>query len=460
MIYLWYKNKIERGRITMRKKMLSLLLSGTITTTLLAGCGGVEDSSKNDSNGTQKSQEVETDISDKEGNESGSIGGSLVIWEHSDQFTEPLKSVVAGFNELYPDVDVEIEIKTSDQYYNLLQTAMQAGETPDVFWTNGLGTTHYETYIKGGYMMELTDKVDFSLYDGTSAMDAVTLEDGTVYSTPTAETGGRCVYYNKDIFEELEIQIPDTFDEFEELLAKIAESDYTPIAFSATDPWEILFQFDPVLNGMSVDWALDYERDGAVKVNDERVVAAFNKMLEWAEKGYYGNGYLGVDGSGALLAFSKGEAAMCIDGTWNVAVIDGNNPDLNYGAFHIPTNNGERPMTGTNSSGYGISADTENPEAALAFVNYFATVEGQTRWINALSSIPCTTAIVSENPVVNEIASFDYLTMSYYDIIVQQEDANADEAATSVWEADQCKIFAGTLDVQEFVDSLQSLLVE
>lgn len=456
----------------MKKKVLSLMLVSAMTAALLAGCGGGDDAKDpaKDQQETPKEDEKPEDGAqkddtqgDQEGQDSqagGEIGGSLVIWEHTDQFTEPLKAVVAGFNEKYPDVEVEIEVKTSDQYYNLLQTAMQAGETPDVFWTNGLATTHYKSYVEGGYMMDLTDKVDFSLYEGTTAMNIVTMEDGSIYSTPTAETGGRCVYYNKDIFEELGLKIPASFDEFEAILAKIAETDYTPIAFCATDPWTVLFQFEPVLNGMSVDWVQDYEKNGTVKVNDERVVAAYNKMLEWADKGYYGNGYLGVDGSGALLAFSKGEAVMCIDGTWNVAVIDENNPDLNYGAFQVPTATGDQPMVGTNSCGYGVSADTENPDAALAFVNYFATVEAQTIWVNALSSIPCTPAVVSENPVANEIASFDYLTESYYNILGYLANPDADETATSVWEADQCKVFAGALGVQEFVDSLQSLLVE
>ena len=186
----------------MKKKVLSMALASAMAVSLF---GGV----------TVSAEESE-------------IGGSLIIWEHTDQFTEPLKSVVAGFNELYPDVDVQIEVKTSDQYYNLLQTAMQAGETPDLFWTNGLATTHYKSYVDAGYLMDLTDAVDFSLYEGTTAMNIVTMEDGKVYSTPTAETGGRCVYYNKDIFEELGIEVPQTFSEFEAALAKIAESDYTP----------------------------------------------------------------------------------------------------------------------------------------------------------------------------------------------------------------------------------------
>lgn len=448
----------------MKRKMLSLLLVSALAVTLLAGCGDEGNSKPGDKDNGQQTdvEEKEPSGDEEEGEPSGSTGdisGSLVIWEHTDQFAEPLKAVVKGFNELYPNVTVEMDIKTSDQYYNLLQTAMQAGETPDLFWTNGLATTQYESYVKAGYCMELTDIVDFSLFEGTSAMSIVTMEDGKVYSTPTAETGGRCVFYNKDIFEELGLSVPTTFTEFEELLATIAETDYTPIAFCASDPWTVLFQFEPVLNAMSLDWVQGYEQSGTAAVNDPKVVAAYEKMLEWADKGYYGNGYLGVDGSGALLAFSTGQAAMSIDGTWNIAVIDENNPDLNYGAFQIPTEDGTQAMVGTSSCGYAISADTENPDAAIAFANYFASKEGQQIWINALNSIPCTTEIVSESDVVNDIATFDVMTESYYNILGYLADPEAEDSPTNIWEEDQVKIFTEELSVQDFVDSLAELTV-
>ena len=108
---------------------------------------------------------------------SDQISGKLTIWEHNASFEEALKAVIEGFNEKYPNVEVEYSIKTSDQYYNLLQTAMQAGECPDLFWTNGKATTNYESYVDQGLMMDLTDKVDFSLYDGTSAMVFLTQKE-------------------------------------------------------------------------------------------------------------------------------------------------------------------------------------------------------------------------------------------------------------------------------------------
>ncbi len=382
------------------------------------------------------------------------IGGKLVIWEHTAQFEPPLKAVIEGFNKQYPNVEVEYQIKTSDQYYNLLQTAMQAGETPDLFWTNGNATTNYKTYASEGYLMDITDKVDFSLYDDTKAMTIVD-QNGKYYATPTAELGGRAVFYNKDIFNELNLEIPKTFSEFETVLETIHAAGIIPISFAASDPWTCLFHFEPVLAGMSLDWLQEYDTTKDVKVNDPRVVAAYNKMLEWADKGYYGSGYTGVDGSGALLAFSKGTAAMSIDGTWNIQTIKDNNPDLNFGAFQIPTEAGEIPFVSTSSCGFSISNNTKNPDAALAFANYFASLEGQTLWVNTNNAIPAVKSIQAPDPVIGDITNFDLIATSYYDILGWE--AGTGESPTKVWEEDQTKVFSGGIDPQTFTDELEAL---
>lgn len=384
------------------------------------------------------------------------ISGHLTIWEHNPSFEDALIAVIDGFTAKYPDVEVEYSVKSTDQYYNLLQTAMQANECPDLFWTNGLATTNYAAYVEQGLMLELTDKVDFSLYEGTNAMSIVTMEDGKIYSTPTAETGGRAVFYNKDIFEENGWTIPTTFSEFEALLAEVVQTEYIPIALGANDPWNILFIWEPILAAMSLDWIQEYDTEGYVEVNDPRVVAAYEKLLEWGDKGYFGNNWIGVTGDGASLAFSSGQAVMYIGGTWNIATFQENNPALNMGAFQIPCEDGQVPFVSTSSCGLGVSSQTQNEEAAIAFANYFASQEGQQLWVGTLNSISCASSIVSENSVVNDIQTcFTVQARSYYDILGYQ--AGTGDSPCNVWEEDQLKILTGSLSVQEFVDSLQAL---
>lgn len=383
----------------------------------------------------------------------GEIGGKLVIWEHTTQFEEAGKAVIAAFQEKYPDVEIDFQVKTSDQYYNLLATAFQAGEAPDLFWTNGTLTTNMPAYAAQGMLMDLTDKLDHSIFSDTTMK--ISTVDGKVYSSPTAEVGGRAVFYNKDIFAELNLEIPKTFDEFEAMLPVIKDAGYIPISFGAMDPWCCLFFFEPVLAGMSLEYTEEYLAGNTMAINDPRCIAAMEKMVEWGDLGYYGVGYTGVDGSGSVLAFSKGEAAMTIDGTWNIATITNNNPDLNYGAFQIPTADGKVPFVGTASNGFSINANTKNEATALAFLNFFASLEGQTIWINTLDSIPCIPEIVSANPVVNDIAQFDVMTESWYNILVAQ--AADGEAPGQVWEEDQTKVFSKGITVTDFLNDLQSM---
>ena len=429
---------------------ISLCLVLCLIVSMFAGCGAATND-KADSTTGEQSPATTAEATASEGTSSGA-GQSLVIWEHTPQFEAPLKAVINAFNEKNPDIKIEYQIKTSDQYYNLLATTIQAGEAPDLFWTNGAATTNLGAYVNQGVIMDITDSVDLSLFSDTTK-EIVTI-NGRQYASPTAEVGGRAVFYNKDIFNELGLKVPTKFSEFEASLETIKKAGKIPVSFSGSDPWAVLFHFEPVLAAMSLDW-LEESKTQDVKVNDPRVVAAYNKMLEWADKGYYGSGFVGVDEGGALLAFSKGEAAMCIEGTWNIQTIQENNPELNFGAFQLPTEDGKRPFVGTSSCGFSISKNTQSPEAALAFLNFFASLEGQTLWIDALDCIPGVKEIVSKNTIINEIAQFDIQTASYYDILgkLQAEGQNPRQ----VWEEDQTKVMSKGITPQEFVDTLESM---
>ena len=147
---------------------------------------------------------------------------------------------------------------------------------------------------------------------------------------------------------------------------------------------------------------------------------------------------------------------MYIGGTWNISTFKENNPKLDFGAFQIPCEDGQIPFVSTSSCGLGVSSKTENKEAALAFANYFASKEGQSRWLEALGAISCVPSIQSKEAVVNDIQNgYTVQATSYYDILGKE--AGKGDSPCNLWEEDQCKIFTGGLSIQKFVDSLQSL---
>jgi raffinose/stachyose/melibiose transport system substrate-binding protein len=118
----------------------------------------------------------------------------LTIWEHTPQFELPLRTTLERFMEKNPDIKVEYEIKTPDNYLSLLTTAIQAGEAPDLFWHHGTATTDMANLTRQGALMELTNKVDVTSYSQMSR-DKVTWE-GKLYQTPAATIDTRAAFYN------------------------------------------------------------------------------------------------------------------------------------------------------------------------------------------------------------------------------------------------------------------------
>ena len=94
-----------------------------------------------------------------------SISGKLTVWEHSITFEMPMEMLVSGFEEKYPNVDVEWEIWDMENYYDLVSLGIQAGSGPDLFYTDGIARTKMREYADQGTILNLTDLVDFSNFD-------------------------------------------------------------------------------------------------------------------------------------------------------------------------------------------------------------------------------------------------------------------------------------------------------
>lgn len=426
------------------KKAAAFICTLSVIGASLAGCQGEAQDTKG-----KESAESKADGKD------GEVSGTLTVWEHGYGFEASLQEILQGFQEKYPDVEVEYEIKDGDNYYSLLSTAIQSGEGPDIFWTNGTATANMKDYVSNQVCMDLTDKVDYSLF-GEDAMKLTEVE-GKNYSVPWLTMDTRAVYYNKDIFEENGWKVPEKFSEFEELLGKIKESGYTPISLSGVNVYSLLFAFEPILSAMDVEYTKGLS-DYSVKATDKPVADTLNKMLEWAEKGYFGENWLGVaDNNAQILAFTSGEAAMNIAGSWEAATISENNPELNYGAFEIPSEDGVRGMVGTPANGFSVNAATENEAAAIAFMNYCASLEAQTAWVQSQGAVSASDEIEASTEIAKEISESGAgnIYTSWQSVLVNH---STDGTAVTLWDEDFTKIFSGDITVEEFLDNISKVM--
>ncbi len=393
------------------------------------------------------------------GTSEGSTGGAaqaktvkLLVWDHTPQFEAPLAATLKNFMSKNPNIEVSYEIKTPEQYYSLLQTAIQAGEAPDLFWTNGTATEHLGNFIKQGAVMDLTGKLDLKPYPKL-ALAMVTV-GGKIYAVPGATIGTRAVYYNKDIFKKYNLNEPKTFGDFEKILETLKQkSDLIPMSLGGRFSWSLLFHFEPILAALHPDWITDAEQ-GKATPNDPRVIDALNTMIDWGKKGYYGDGYLGMNEGAQLLAFSRGQAAMTQTGSWNASSLQKNNPEMNIGAFQIPTKDGREPMVVTFNVLYSVYSKSPEKDAAVKLAQYFASMESQQIWVDKLNDVPGLPGLKTNDPLIGAIVSNDFQVNSFYYLLGLNAKANADPPPTRVWDEDIVNVVAGEISPQKFVESL------
>lgn len=442
------------------KKVLALLTCTALLAGSLTACGNSSSTAPAPSTEntaetaapeteTTKAAAEQTSASSDDASTEEDITGSLTIWEHGTPFENSLAAVIEGFQKKYPNVEVEYEIKDGDTYYSLLTTAIQSGEAPDLFWTNGTATTNMQDYVKNDVLMDISN-LDFSALTEDS-MKLATIND-TVYSVPWLTMDTRACFYNKDLFAENGWEIPTKFSEFEALLEKQKGAGIIPISFSPTSFGSVLFIFEPVLSAMDPAYTKGLS-DYSVKLTDQPAKDALNKLIEWADKGYYGENYKGVtDGSAAILTFTMGKAAMFIGGSWEMSSIESNNPDLNYGAFQIPAEDGTTGMVGTCANGFSIYKDTKSPEAAKAFAQYCASLEAQTTWVQVQRAVSGSPEIQSANPIANEISDCDNVYTSWQSLISKYSIEGG--TGNAITEEYFPKLFVGDITVDQLMEDL------
>lgn len=451
------------------QKVIALLGAAVLTMSLVA-CGGsgssgssdaapegtnaAEDTTAADAGDTSSDAGDTADVQDTQAGGGEDISGSITVWEHNFSFEPSLKDVIAGFEAKYPNVTVDYEIK-DDNYYSILATAIQSGDGPDLFWTNGSVNPTMGDYVSNGVCLDLTDKVDYSLMP-EAAME-LTKIDGKSYSVPWLTMDTRTTYYNIDMFEENGWTVPTTFSEFEELLAKIKDAGIIPISLCPNDQWSLLFAFEPVLAAYDVDYTKGLA-DYSVPAAGDVVNGCLNKMLEWGDKGYYGDNWLGVgDNNAQVLTFTTGGAAMMVAGSWEVSTISENNPDLNYGAFAIPAEDGTTGLVGTPANGFSVNSASENMDAALAFVNYCATLEAQTIWVQSQGSVSASDKIEASTDIAKMISESGKgnIYTSWQSVLNYH---SQDGEANNIWDEDFSKVFTGGMTVDAFCDEITAVM--
>ena len=315
------------------------------------------------------------------GNSSSSSSSvtEVEFFSQKPEMQATLQEIVDDYNKSQDEV--KVTLTSVPDAGTVLKTRIANGEAPDVINIYPQNAD-FKGWAADGQFVDLTDESDIlgNLNDGAAEAYAV---DDKIYNVPlTTNVSG--IYYNKDAFAELGIEVPKSLAEFQEIVKKIKDDGQTPFAEALGDPWTVngYAQLAWIQSAGSPQAANDYLRfsdKGAIKSDEvTKNVAAYLDLLA-------GNGQSNSDGAlyaDTVAVFAEGKALMMANGSWALTVIKQQEPDFEVGFFPMPGLTADAPVmtVGAADMAVSISADSENIDASKNFVKYLSSTEAMQKY--------------------------------------------------------------------------------
>lgn len=279
-------------------------------------------------------------------------------------------------DELLPNIEIEFEFVSTDNFDNVLNSQLQAGEGPDIIEVGG----QTKLLAKAGYLLDLSDQEFIKKYTD-SGLQAYTV-DGGIYAEPL-QSWFEGIFYNKKIFEENGISIPKTWDEFIEIHKTLEEKGIKAQTMGAQSYEPMMKQSIALVNNMfysdSANMAFDESFNEGEGKLEEAWLPAVQEWYKIIEEGCLNAEMLGLSYDQALDEFATEKAAMWECGPWAVETILSKNPDIEFGMFPIPGTDAEQPgwLVGGPGSAWAVNAKSEHIEEVLQVLEATSTEEAQ-----------------------------------------------------------------------------------
>ena len=288
---------------------------------------------------------------------------------------EAFDAILAKYQETHPNVTFESQMYSQNDYIAQLPIRIANGDTPDIMMGS---PNQYSDIIDAGKVKNLTGHELITAL-GLSEGDLKNCQyNGEVYALPLDfKTYG--VIYNKAIFEKYGLTEPKTQDEFDALCQTLKDNGVDPFIrnnSNVTYPdiemrailWPLLLEnghadaFEKLMNG-EAQFADYPEFAKAFELWGRRL--AFNRIDDMSN-----------DTTMGRQKIAAGEGAMIYDGTWAFAQIQGFNPEVEYGMFVMPRDDGkENAWCIQLDQLFMVSNESKHEEAVMEFMAFLLSPE-------------------------------------------------------------------------------------
>jgi raffinose/stachyose/melibiose transport system substrate-binding protein len=352
----------------MFKKAHSFLLIAVLfLAAALTGCSGNTDTASGE-NGSKKTIKF------------------MHLWPagSSKQQNQIVTDIIEQYEAEHEDVKVEVEVLENEQYKNKIKVLSSSNELPDVGFTWAAG--YMTPFVKGNLFAELDDVLNDGLKDSfvSGTTEAYAL-DGKTYGLPL-ELNIAPIYYNKEIFEKLNLDVPQTYSEFENAVKTLADNGVSPIALGNKDRWTGSLWYMYLADRFGGAEVLNKAIDRSGSFEDPALVSAAEEIQNLVKENAFNKGYNGLSNDEGKAEFLNGNAAMYLMGTWELPNFTTNEEipqDFrdSVGFFKFPTVEGGKgnidSWVGGPGVGLFVAENSKVKDESKEFVKFFVEKWGE-----------------------------------------------------------------------------------
>lgn len=362
----------------MKKKILTIMLCLSVAASAIMGCSSAKGDTQTNSN-TEKTEKA-----------SGKKV-TLTLFTGKIETIDVMNEIISDFNHSQDRINVVQEYQKDAS--NIIKIKFASNEVPDIM------TTYEQGYADEGKYLDLSN--EDALWERLSPemKEACTdVKSGKQYCICTNRTMAG-FFYNKEIFDELNLKVPDNWDDFVTVLEtiKAKKPDVTPWFIFGSEAWHLghLIEFIPegyVKSNLGI-----LEAKKAMLENNKKELrfgeadgpmAVFaEKMLELQDKGLINSDVLTATSDNCVQDFVSGKAAMFSNGMWVISSLLEANPKIadkiGFAPYPAYMPNSKPVVLSAEDSGYCISAKTKHKKEVMEFLNYLFNAKNQKKYSEA-----------------------------------------------------------------------------
>ena len=387
----------------------------------------------------------------------GTVNLTFQIWDVAQR--DGMQAMCDAYTEQHPDVVIEVQVTSWDEYWTKLEAATMAKQAPDIFWMH---TNEILKYADNDKLVDCSSIVETDKFSEISLSNA-SGSDGTLYAVPKdKDTVG--LVYNKEMFDQAGVAYPDETWTWDDLVSA------SQAIYDATGKYGYMAYGDDQLGY----WNFVYQAGGSILTEDNTRANFTDPATQKGMEFYIGlqsydwcpdQNYFAETAPGAAFFSEKG--AMFFEGNWNILTELQNYPDMvgKWDVAVLPACpdpvSGDGRATISNGLSYATGANNKHLDIVKDVLKFFGSEEGQRIQGESGAAIPAYegleetwVGVFDEYPINVQcfIDMFDYSVQS------------VNNAARPEWKSKVSdtllKIYSGELDLSTGLATMQQIVDE